>query len=124
MASSSPVQRPRGFFQLPADLPTQSKTSTNPAVKSREFFQTPAEAETASSAILGLAAYSFFLLTVPIAVYFLTQGLLQDYDLDKPYDALGGGIAAVFSVNIIIMLYVYKAFKINKEENKFHSKKD
>ena len=103
------------FFQTPEAAVVKSK--------SKEFFQTPADEETSSSAIFGLIFYSFLLLTAPILVLFLTKKVLEEeFLMDPTHSSIGGAIAAIFTVNVVIVMYVRKAFR--EESKKSRTKVD
>ena len=66
--------------------------------------------------------YSSLMFTIPIGVFFgAKQILLDHFQLEPPLHHLGGAVAAVLVVNLIILAYIIKAFK---EENKTVPKKD
>jgi len=60
--------------------------------------------------------------TIPIGVFFIVKQILLDhFQLEPPLHQLGGAVAAVLVVNLIILAYIIKAFK---EEKKTVPKKD
>jgi len=67
--------------------------------------------ETSGSALLNLALYSFLLFTLPIAVFFFVKQLLEDWAYSEIYVMVMPAIAAVATVNVIIILYVISAFR-------------
>ena len=83
--------------------------------RGRGFFKTGAGEETGSSALLGLLVYSFALLFLPLLVYFGLKQALEDSDWEPPVSTLAPAIAAIATVNIVLVSYVIKAFR---EEDK------
>lgn len=72
---------------------------------------------TMKSALLGLFFYSGLMFTVPIGAFIGAKQILEDkFDMVAPYNQIGGAIAAVLTVNIIIISYVIKAFKEEKAQ--------
>ena len=66
-------------------------------------------------ALLGLFLYSMLMFFLPLAVYFGSKQLLEDYQFEPPVSTIAPAILAIITVNIVIVLYVIKAFR---EENK------
>jgi len=81
----------------------------------RGFFKTAANEETAGKALLGLLLYSMLMFFLPIGVFFGSKQLLEDWEYEPPVSTIAPAILAIFTVNIVIVLYVIKAFR---EENK------
>ena len=70
-----------------------------------------------SAALLGLFFYSTLMFTVPIGMFFVLKWYLEEhFDLGSPYTLLVPALVSIALVNIIIMLYVCKAFKEDKKE--------
>jgi len=70
---------------------------------------------------LGLLVYSFMILFVPIFIYFGAKQALEDNGYETPTTTIAPAIMAIASVNIVIILYVIKAFReesIANNENK------
>ena len=81
----------------------------------RGYFKTAANTETANKALLGLFLYSCLMFFLPIGVFFGSKQLLEDYEYEPPTSTIAPAILAIVTVNIVIILYVVKAFR---EENK------
>ena len=73
--------------------------------------------ESTGSALLNLFLFSGFMFTVPIAAFFLSKQYLEDnYHLEAPYNQLAPAIISIFLVNVIIMAYVWRAFRVEAQE--------
>ena len=74
--------------------------------------------ETESSALLGLFFYSILMFTVPFGGYMATKHYLeQNLQLDKIYNLVLPIIVAVMLVNLIILMYVFRAFREDKKDS-------
>ena len=90
------------------------------------YFKTAANTETANKALLGLFVYSCLMFFLPIGVFFGSKQVLEDFQYEPPVSTIAPAILAIVTVNIVIILYVIKAFKEEKialnaaaaEENK------
>ena len=68
--------------------------------------------ESESSALLGLFCYSAMMFTIPLGGFILVKNYLQqNYDLGDTYNLLVPIVVAVILVNLIIMLYVFRAIR-------------
>ena len=77
--------------------------------------------ESESSALLGLFFYSILMFTVPLGGFVVVKHYLEEnFRLGDMYNLLLPIIVAVFLVNLIIALYVFRAFR---EDSKDHSAK-
>ena len=105
----------RGFFQPPRDEPKPSEAK-------KGFFQAPHD-ESSSSALTGLFLYSMLMFTLPLGAFYLTKKVAsEEFEVPPPWDLLYAALAAVVSANLVIALYVMKAFReVKKEED---AKKD
>ena len=56
----------------------------------------------------------FFL---PLGVYFGSKQLFEDFDFEPPVSTIAPAILAILTVNIVIVLYVIKAFKEESRAN-------
>ena len=73
--------------------------------------------ESAGSALLNLFLFSGLMFTLPIAAFFVSKQLLEEhYQLEPPYNQLAPAIFSIVLVNVIIMLYVCRAFRIDRKE--------
>ena len=97
-----------------ATFSTPVADSAEPHKNNKGYFKTGQNEETSGSAILGLLLYSCILLFVPIFIYFGAKQALEDNDYEPPTTTIAPAIMAIGSVNIVIVLYVIKAFR---EEN-------
>jgi len=116
--------RQKGFFQSNklsvATSNTSSTTLTEPVEVSepaagKSFFKTGEKEETSGNALLGLLVYSFMILFAPIFIYFGAKQALEDNGYEPPTTTIAPAIMAIACVNVVIVLYVIKAFR---EENK------
>ena len=109
----------KGFFkpkggEKPKDVPVASEsTGTN----GRGFFKTVAQEETSGKALLGLFVYSLLMFFLPLGVYFGSKQLFEDHDFEPPVSTIAPAILAIVTVNIVIVLYVIKAFKEESRAN-------
>lgn len=119
--------RQKGFFQsnnssLSSPI-TSTATLSSPASEpvevsqsgaSKGYFKTGEKEETSGNALLGLLVYSFMILFAPIFVFFGAKQALEDNGYEPPTTTIAPAIMAIACVNIVIVLYVIKAFR---EEN-------
>jgi len=92
----------------------KAPTST---VRKKHFFQpNQPEIETSGSALINLGFYSFLMFTVPLGIFFLAKDYLAENSWPEVYVTILPAIAAILSVNIIIVFYVISAFKADKKE--------
>ncbi|XP_059093489.1 uncharacterized protein LOC131888608 [Tigriopus californicus] len=115
--------RNRGFFVTKNHLNSGSDNDSSSTVQpntSNQFFRSPegpSYDENRNSALLALFFYSGLMFTVPILVFFGVQQILRDsYDVQSPWDMLAPAIAAIASVNVIIIAYVMRAFREDHRE--------
>ena len=79
--------------------------------------------ESQSSALLGLFFYSILMFTVPLGAFFMTKHYLEEHlNLGYVYNLLIPVILSVVLVNLIIMLYVFRAFREDKKDREFSSR--
>ena len=84
----------------------------------KTFFKTAYRSETGSGALLGLAKYSCFLFTLPLAVFFLGKQVAEEELLwSPPWSSLGPACLSILSANIVIFLYVLKAIREEQVES-------
>ena len=74
--------------------------------------------ESRSSALSGLLLYSFLMFTLPLITFFGAQEFINNEypDLGQPWNVLWPALGSIIMVNVIIVLYVIKAFKEDKKE--------
>ena len=74
--------------------------------------------ESRSSALSGLLFYSFLMFTLPLLTFFGVQQVIENEfpELGSPWFLLWPALAAVAVVNVIIVLYIVRAFKEDKLE--------
>ena len=76
--------------------------------------------ESESSALLGLFCYSAMMFTIPLGGFILVKNYLQqNYDLGDTYNLLVPIVVAVILVNLIIMLYVFRAFREDTKDRSY-----
>ena len=65
--------------------------------------------------------YSCIILFVPIFIYFGAKQALEDWSYTPPTTVIAPAIMSIASVNIVIVLYVFKAFREEQisSKNKF-----
>ena len=91
-----------------ANMASQENTSSKPASDNEE---------TESSALLGLFFYSILMFTVPFGGFVaVKQYLEQNFQLGYIYNLVLPIIVAVVLVNIIIMMYVFRAFREDEKD--------
>ena len=115
--SGNKLENFKGFFKPKKGSKESSDPDTPaPAAKSwKGFFRTAAQEETANSALLGLLFYSLLMFFLPLGVFFCSKQMLEDHEFEPPVSTIAPAILAIITVNIVIILYVVKAFR---EENK------
>jgi len=117
MEVQSEIRR-KGFFQTSHSTAPTTQISSNidpdpssASQGSKGFFKTGAKEETGGNALLGLLVYSFMILFVPIFIYFGMKQVLEDSGYETPTTTIAPAILAIASVNVVIVLYVIKAFR-------------
>ena len=115
--SGNKLENFKGFFKpKKGSKESGDPDTTTPAPKSwKGFFRTAAQEETANSALLGLLFYSLLMFFLPLGVFFCSKQMLEDHEFEPPVSTIAPAILAIITVNIVIILYVVKAFR---EENK------
>ena len=103
------------------DSPQLLQPSASPPRNNRGFFQLqPGQTydESRSSALSGLLKYSFLMFTLPLLTFFGVQHFIaEEYpDLGQPWTMLWPALCSIMAVNLIIVLYVIKAFKEDRKE--------
>ena len=79
--------------------------------------------ESESSALLGLFFYSILMFTVPLGgFWFVKQYLEQNFHLGYTYNLLVPIVVSVVLVNLIIMMYVFRAFREDAKERSINSR--
>ena len=79
--------------------------------------------ETESSALLGLFFYSILMFTVPLGgFWFVKQYLEQNFDLGQTYNLYIPIIVSVVLVNLIIGMYVFRAFREDDKDRSINSR--
>ena len=125
--ASSPRQK--GFFQsggssLTRSAPAEAECVAAAVPNSKPgFFKTAEKEETSGNALLGLLVYSFMILFVPIFIYFGAKQALEDNGYETPTTTIAPAIMSIASVNIVIVLYVIKAFREENKSSENSSKK-
>ena len=72
---------------------------------------------------MGLLVYSFMILFVPIFIYFGAKQALEDHGYETPTTTIAPAIMAIASVNVVIIMYVIKAFREESKANESEYKK-
>ena len=79
--------------------------------------------ESESSALISLFFYSILMFTVPLGGFVtVKQYLEQNLNLGQSYNLLVPIIVAVILVNLIIMLYILRAFRENAKDQSFKAR--
>ena len=98
----------------------ETSTTTTPGGGKSFFKHEPGQTytETKASAISGLMFYSFLMFTLPLIVFFGLQQYIEDNfeEMGAPWNILWPALAAVVTVNCIIVMYVLKAFREEQKE--------
>ena len=77
------------------------------------------DGESQSSALLALFFYSAMMFTLPILTFFGSKQCLENNNLlDPSYDGLALAIASIVMVQVVILMYVYRAYKLDQMESK------
>uniref|UniRef100_A0A182Y7S1 SAM-dependent MTase RsmB/NOP-type domain-containing protein n=1 Tax=Anopheles stephensi TaxID=30069 RepID=A0A182Y7S1_ANOST len=78
----------------------------------------PLHSRQAAFAILWLLVYSFAMFTLPFGAFYGTRHVLADrFQIEGFHNTCGSVLAAVLTVNIIIMLYAFRGFREVEEED-------
>ncbi|XP_035918207.1 uncharacterized protein LOC118516433 [Anopheles stephensi] len=79
----------------------------------------PLHSRQAAFAILWLLVYSFAMFTLPFGAFYGTRHVLADrFQIEGFHNTCGSVLAAVLTVNIIIMLYAFRGFREVEEEDR------
>ena len=128
MEANQEIRR-KGFFKSPQTTATSTlnksdeHSSQETQVSRPGFFKTGAKEETGGNALLGLLVYSFMILFVPIFIYFGAKQALEDHGYETPTTTIAPAIMAIASVNVVIIMYVIKAFREESKANESEYKK-
>uniref|UniRef100_A0A8D8P5L8 (northern house mosquito) hypothetical protein n=1 Tax=Culex pipiens TaxID=7175 RepID=A0A8D8P5L8_CULPI len=96
-------------------LEEQPPPQTSPAVN--EPFEIPLHSKQAAFALLWLLVYSFFMFTLPFVAFYGTKHILADhFDVTGFPNTCGSVLAAVLTVNVIIILYALRGFREAEED--------
>ena len=113
---SKKLENFKGFFKPKGEKSKEvNEAADSTAVNRKGFFTTVAEEETSGKALLGLFSYSLLMFFLPLGVFFGSKQLFEDYQFETPVTTIAPAILAIVTVNIVIVLYVIKAFR---EESK------
>ncbi|XP_041771739.1 uncharacterized protein LOC121593467 [Anopheles merus] len=83
----------------------------------------PLHSRQAAFAILWLLVYSFAMFTLPFGAFYGTRHVLADrFQIEGFPNTCGSVLAAVVTVNVIIMLYAFRGFREVEEEDRERSK--
>ena len=111
--------KPRGGEKVKDVNEVAQPTGTN----GKGFFKTVAHEETSSKALLGLFSYSLLMFFLPLGVFFGSKQLFEDFEFEPPVSTIAPAILAIVTVNIVIVLYVIKAFKEESKANQHEEAK-
>lgn len=104
----------------PATKQTQEELTppqTSPAV--HEPFEIPLHSKQAAFALLWLLVYSFFMFTLPFVAFYGTKHILADHFHVTGFpNTCGSVLAAVLTVNVIIILYALRGFREAEEDER------
>ena len=90
---------------------------TSPADNDHPF-EIPLHSRQAAFALLWLLVYSFFMFTLPFAAFYGTKHILADYFHVEGFpNTCGSVLAAVLTVNVIIILYALRGFREAEEDD-------
>lgn len=80
----------------------------------RTMDETPEQARQAGTAMALLLFYSFLMFTLPFAAFFGTKYVLDDLGVTGYTNTVWSVLAAVITVNLIIIAYAYQAYHENE----------
>ncbi|XP_049277736.1 uncharacterized protein LOC125761032 [Anopheles funestus] len=107
-------------------VPSESVASV-PAVSMQEEedpYTIPFHSRQAAFAILWLLVYSFAMFTLPFGAFYGTRHVLAEhFQIEGFHNTCGSVLAAVLTVNVIIMLYAFRGFREVEEEDRERSKR-
>uniref|UniRef100_A0A182PYU5 Vacuolar ATPase assembly integral membrane protein VMA21 homolog n=1 Tax=Anopheles epiroticus TaxID=199890 RepID=A0A182PYU5_9DIPT len=84
----------------------------------------PLHSRQAAFAILWLLVYSFAMFTLPFGAFYGTRYVLaEQFAIEGFPNTCGSVLAAVVTVNVIIMLYAFRGFREVEEEDRERSKR-
>lgn len=82
-------------------------------------FEIPLHSRQAAFALLWLLVYSFGMFTLPFAAFYGTKHILADhFHVEGFPNTCGSVLAAVLTVNVIIILYALRGFREAEEDDK------
>uniref|UniRef100_A0A182NYZ3 Vacuolar ATPase assembly integral membrane protein VMA21 homolog n=1 Tax=Anopheles dirus TaxID=7168 RepID=A0A182NYZ3_9DIPT len=89
------------------------------APSSDDPYTIPLHSRQAAFAILWLLVYSFAMFTLPFGAFYGTRHLLAErFAIEGFHNTCGSVLAAVLTVNVIIMLYAFRGFREVEEEDR------
>uniref|UniRef100_A0A182Q3E4 SAM-dependent MTase RsmB/NOP-type domain-containing protein n=1 Tax=Anopheles farauti TaxID=69004 RepID=A0A182Q3E4_9DIPT len=95
--------------------PTQSQQT----VTTDDPYTIPLHSRQAAFAILWLLVYSFAMFTLPFGAFYGTRHILaEQFAIEGFHNTCGSVLAAVLTVNVIIMLYAFRGFREVEEEDR------
>uniref|UniRef100_A0A182WQR9 Vacuolar ATPase assembly integral membrane protein VMA21 homolog n=1 Tax=Anopheles minimus TaxID=112268 RepID=A0A182WQR9_9DIPT len=107
-------------------VPSESGASGSAAgrVVDEDPYTIPFHSRQAAFAILWLFVYSFAMFTLPFGAFYGTRHVLAEhFQIEGFHNTCGSVLAAVMTVNVIIMLYAFRGFRELEEEDRERSKR-
>ncbi|XP_058119717.1 uncharacterized protein LOC131293591 [Anopheles ziemanni] len=106
-------------LQITNDADVAVQQQFEPSDDQVDPYSIPLHSRQAAFAILWLLVYSFAMFTLPFgAFYGMKYLLLEQFQIDGFNNTCGSVLAAVLTVNGIIMLYALRGFKEVEEEDR------
>ncbi|KFB38678.1 AGAP013497-PA-like protein [Anopheles sinensis] len=106
-------------LQTANDADVAMQQQSEPNTEQDDPYSIPLHSRQAAFAILWLLVYSFAMFTLPFgAFYGMKSLLLEQFQIDGFNNTCGSVLAAVLTVNGIIILYAMRGFKEVEEEDR------
>uniref|UniRef100_A0A182MX81 Vacuolar ATPase assembly integral membrane protein VMA21 homolog n=1 Tax=Anopheles culicifacies TaxID=139723 RepID=A0A182MX81_9DIPT len=125
--TNNPVDQERQARAPGETVPASVSGVREPAANEQEVedpYTIPFHSRQAAFAILWLLVYSFAMFTLPFGAFYGTRHVLTEhFQIEGFHNTCGSVLAAVMTVNVIIMLYAFRGFREVEEEDRERSKR-
>uniref|UniRef100_A0A1Q3FWS6 Uncharacterized protein n=2 Tax=Culex tarsalis TaxID=7177 RepID=A0A1Q3FWS6_CULTA len=103
----------------PSKQALDEQPQTSEPATSEHPFEIPLHSRQAAFALLWLLVYSFFMFTLPFVAFYGTKHILADhFHVEGFPNTCGSVLAAVLTVNVIIILYALQGFREAEEDDR------
>ncbi|XP_052899837.1 uncharacterized protein LOC128306381 [Anopheles moucheti] len=105
-------------------VPSEPGSVAVSAQEEEDPYTIPFHSRQAAFAILWLLVYSFAMFTLPFGAFYGTRHVLAEhFQIVGFHNTCGSVLAAVMTVNVIIMLYAFRGFREVEEEDRERSRR-